>query len=70
MEEIARLGHFIIKYIEKFELNSEVGGDPQIWFIPDIGQLYNPSLDIMYQFNKNTEQKLIEHSSDISKLNF
>ena len=63
MEEVAKLGHFIIRYIEKFELNSEVGGDPQIWFIPDIGQLYNPSLDMVDQFNKNSEEKLTEHSS-------
>lgn len=42
MAEVADLGCFIIKYIERFELDSSVGVDsrppqnsPQIWFIPD-----------------------------------
>ena len=39
MEEIAMLGHFVIKYIERFKLNDKVGGEPQIWFIPDTGPL-------------------------------
>ena len=70
MEEIAGLGHFIVKYIEKFELNSQVGGEPQICFIPDKGQLYNPSVDQYTQLNKNTQEKLAKHSSNISDLNF
>ena len=38
MEQIAELGYFIIKYIEKFELDRSVGienYEPDIRFIPD-----------------------------------
>jgi len=35
MEQTAELGYFIIRQIEKLELNGSVGGEPQIWFIPD-----------------------------------
>lgn len=70
MKEIAQLGHFIIRYIEKFELNSQIGGGPQIWFVPDKGELYNPSLNRNEEFNKNTEERLAEHSKSISDLNF
>lgn len=36
MMEFAKLGYFLIKYVEKFELDKSVGGEPQIWFMPDI----------------------------------
>jgi len=35
MEQTAELGYFIIRHIEKLELDGSVGGTPQIWFIPD-----------------------------------
>jgi 20S proteasome alpha/beta subunit len=38
MEQFAKLGYFIIKYVEDFRLNQAVGigyDHPQIWFIPD-----------------------------------
>jgi 20S proteasome alpha/beta subunit len=33
MEQIAEIGYFIVKYIEKFKLNYTVGGEPMIWFM-------------------------------------
>ena len=38
MEQFAKQGYFIIKYVEDFWLNRAVGigySHPQIWFIPD-----------------------------------
>jgi 20S proteasome alpha/beta subunit len=38
MEQFAKLGYFIIKYVEDFNLNRAVGigsTEPQIWYIPD-----------------------------------
>jgi len=51
MEEVAELGYFIVRYIEKFELDLTVGAGsnaPQIWFLPDnslneVGQNPEPS---------------------------
>jgi hypothetical protein len=70
MEEIVGLGHFIIKYIERFELNAGVGGEPQIWFIPDTGNL-NTASDYQYKkFSEHTEEKIAKHDMDISRLSF
>ncbi len=38
MREVAEVGYFIIKYIEKFKLDESVGMGkfyPLIWYIPD-----------------------------------
>ena len=70
MEEIAALGHFIIKYIERFELNDRIGGEPQIWFIPNTGQLRTPSDYQNKKFKENSDEKLMKHGMDISDLNF
>ena len=47
MEGFARLAYFIIKYLDKFQIDAGIGFDnvepydkPQMWFIPDIGELY------------------------------
>lgn len=70
MEQIAKLGYFIIKYIERFGLNNRVGGEPQICFIPHTGQLATPS-DYQYKlFRENTEERLVKHGNDILNLNF
>lgn len=70
MEEIATIGYFIIKYIERFELNDKVGGEPQIWLIPDTGQLDTPSPYQYKTLKENTEKRLVKHDRDISDLNF
>lgn len=36
MLDFARLAYFVINYIIKFKLDDSVGGDPQVWFMPDI----------------------------------
>lgn len=66
MEEVAEIGYFIIKYIERFELDRSVGvGDkkPQIWFIPDgsPAQDYVPrqaNTELMESFERKTNERL------------
>lgn len=36
MIDFAKLGYFLIRHIERLKLDDSVGGDPQIWFMPDI----------------------------------
>ena len=36
MIDFAKLGFLLINYVVKFKLQDSVGGDPQIWFMPDI----------------------------------
>ena len=64
------LGYFIIKYIERFELNGNVGGEPQVWFIPDAGKLHELSRDLCNKFNENTDKRLDKHANDLSNLGF
>jgi hypothetical protein len=70
MEEIATIGYFIIMYIERFELNDKVGGEPQIWFIPDTGQLDTPSANQYKTLKENTDERLVKHDRYISDSNF
>jgi len=72
MEQVAELGYFIIKYIEKFELDNSVGvgsGHPQIWFIPDDPagiseeekakyRIHMADNSLLERFQKETEKKL------------
>ncbi|MFH0889943.1 MAG: hypothetical protein V1836_02245 [Candidatus Aenigmatarchaeota archaeon] len=42
MMDMAKLGCFIIHYIEFFELDNSVGGnEPQIWFLPDMPEEFD-----------------------------
>ena len=36
MMDFASLGYFLIRYVTNSELDDSVGGDPTVWFIPDI----------------------------------
>jgi hypothetical protein len=40
IEKLARVGYFIIKFIEMFELSSDIGGQPRFWCVPNIGPLF------------------------------
>jgi hypothetical protein len=63
MQEFARLGYFIVKYIDNFELDSNSGLDKnapahsrrQLWFIPNSDQLYRGEerTDIEFEFDTN-----------------
>jgi 20S proteasome alpha/beta subunit len=67
MQEFARLAYFTIKYIDKFEIDMGSGlseskpyDRPQLWFIPNSGQLYHgeerPGL--IEQFDEKTNLML------------
>lgn len=68
MEEFARLGYFIVKYIDNFELDGNSGLDknasvhsrPQLWFIPNSGQLYRGEerQDIINKFEFDTNKMI------------
>jgi 20S proteasome alpha/beta subunit len=63
METVAKLGYFIIKYIERFELDLGVGTGrdkpyPQIKFLPDGAADYDPSLDKIVEFEQDTQRNL------------
>jgi 20S proteasome alpha/beta subunit len=66
MYKFARIAYFIIRYIERFEIDTDVGGEPQMWFVPNTGELYtlktkeywrvefeNHSAKTMTNFDKN-----------------
>jgi len=40
MYKFAKMAYFIIRFIEKFGIDDRVGGQPQIWFIPNSGELF------------------------------
>jgi DNA-binding beta-propeller fold protein YncE len=53
MKQVAELGYYIIKHVEKFELDSSVGvgnNKPQIWFIPDEGNLEQVGIKLLDKF--------------------
>jgi hypothetical protein len=63
MCQIGELGYFIIKYIEKFELDQTVGvgsKKPQIWFIPDEGVDHPADEDesLLEKFENKTQERL------------
>jgi hypothetical protein len=40
MYKFGKIAYFIIRFIERFEIDPDVGGNPQIWFIPNSGELF------------------------------
>lgn len=63
MEQVAELGHFVIKYIEKYELDGSVGvgsGHPQIWFIPDNPPLGTPPEEMQMYNQHQADQPFLD----------
>jgi len=64
MKEFAKWGYFIIKHIEEYGIDDKVGVGkelPQIYFIPNQGQLYqaqNDFLDCCEKSRKHMEENL------------
>jgi hypothetical protein len=65
MLEVARLGFFVLRLIEKFDLDVNVGTNPwpQIWFIPNKGEVHEEDLSVMESFQRFADERL-------SKLDF
>jgi 20S proteasome alpha/beta subunit len=74
MEQVAELGYFIIRYIEKFELDSTVGvgdGHPQVWLIPhsrdqEVKQINDAGT--LKRFEDSSKKRIEQFSNEIGKL--
>lgn len=67
MKEFAKWGYFIIKHIEEYRIDDKVGVGkerPQIYFIPNEGQLYQAQNDFLDDCEKS--RKIMEEN--LSKL--
>jgi len=70
MDEIAELGYFIIRYIERFGLDSAVGTDKnkpnrQIKFVPDNKDDYGPNRGQVDRYEGNARQRLAKIEKSI-----
>jgi 20S proteasome alpha/beta subunit len=70
MEQFAELGYFIIRYIDEFKLDNTVGGDPQIWFIPDgeKNEVHQADPEMCKKLKDKTEKRLKKLGEDINSL--
>jgi hypothetical protein len=76
METVAEIGYFIIRYIEKFQVDLGVGtgGDrpyPQVKFLPDADYEYDHSSYQIQKFEDDARRNLDRLSKDrVFKLDF
>ena len=76
METVAEIGYFIIRYIEKFQVDLGVGtgGDrpyPQVKFLPDADYEYDPSSYQIQKLEDDARRNLDRLSKDrVFKLDF
>jgi 20S proteasome alpha/beta subunit len=74
MESVAGLGYFVIRYIEKFQLDLGIGTggdkpDPGVKFLPDDGHAYEANLRQIRQFEEDAQRNLKRLDSQL-KLDF
>lgn len=70
MKQNAELAYFLIKYIEKFELDFTVGVNnhqPQIWYLPNNGESYELSENEIREFETTTQDKIKKINKFIGK---
>lgn len=70
MNEFARIGYFVVKYLDMFEIDPDVGLDknnpqnsiPQIWFMPNHDNIYTleEKSELAMKFETDTN-KMLEH---------
>ncbi len=67
LRQVAELGYFIIKVIERYQLDETVGLDklnehfenkPQIWFIPDNESDYPASKNILLELEEKINERI------------
>jgi 20S proteasome alpha/beta subunit len=61
MKQVAELGYFIIKYIERYHLDLPVGVNtdrPQIWFIPDKEVAHSADSELLDEYEEKTRKRL------------
>jgi 20S proteasome alpha/beta subunit len=71
MQKAAEIGHFIIKYIEKFQLDDTVGVgnmSPQIWFLPNTDMPREVDSSILQNLEEITTQRLDKIPQSIVEL--
>jgi len=80
MEQTAELGYFIIRHIEKLELDGSVGGNPQVWFIPDpprgqVSEEDKPKYSVhqadqttIDAFEKRADEKITKYKESLKQL--
>jgi hypothetical protein len=74
MEAVAGIGYFIIRYIEKFQLNLGIGTGghklhPDVRFLPDYDFDYDASTQQIEKFEENAQRNL-DRLSNQFKLDF
>ncbi|WP_182130947.1 hypothetical protein [Nitrosopumilus sp. b3] len=58
MMEFAKVGYFLVDYITKFKLEDSVGGNPKVWFIPEIIEEEGKDVnDLIQQYPARTANK-------------
>ncbi|MFZ0511137.1 MAG: hypothetical protein WAM14_05990 [Candidatus Nitrosopolaris sp.] len=62
MNKFAKIGYFMIKLLTEYEIDQTVGGEPQIWFIPNTGPLYRDKdrPELISQFEKDSQNILVQ----------
>ena len=68
--ELPNLGYFVIKLIEKFDIDGGIGiGNykPQIWFLPDKNELYELKDENIFNEFESKSNEMIEKFLFITK---
>jgi|SRR5208282_2453828 len=71
MSQAAEVGHFIIRYIDRFRLDEKVGvGDkqPQIWFLPNDGMPREAEEGNLHLLDKVTNERLTKFPQNVLSL--
>ncbi len=71
MEQVAGLGYFIIKYIEKLKLDAGVGvgdGKPRIWFMPHKEEPHRANFKFLDELEAKTQERLSAHGKHLDSL--
>ena len=74
MEQVAKIGYFIIKYIEQYDLDYKVGVGslyPQIYFVANSGEVSRAEADKLESYEKETNTRLEQIKNgiiDLSKI--
>jgi hypothetical protein len=62
MNKFAKVGYFMIKLLTEHEIDQAVGGEPQIWFIPNTGPVYRDKdcPELIGQFEKDSQNMFVQ----------
>jgi hypothetical protein len=71
MEKAVEFRYFVIRYIEKYNLDNSIGTGrekPQIWYIPDKGHLYELTEESALNTLENKIQDMLEKMKSTPRL--